>query len=56
MKRIPANMKGGRNSSPTLIANHVEPQTKHSEAKTKLGAFELKILSYQFFYARIPNA
>lgn len=44
VKRIPANRKGGRYSSPILIASQVEPQMKQRAANTKLGALDSKSL------------
>jgi hypothetical protein len=37
INRNPANVSGGREPNPTLIASHVDPQTKHSEPKMSPG-------------------
>ena len=39
--RNPANVKGAKYPKPTFIANHVEPQTKQSDAKTVTGRISL---------------
>jgi len=40
---IPAKKKGGTYSNPTLIASHVEPQRKHSAAKTAPDALDFTV-------------
>ena len=39
-KRMPANVKGGKSSRPSLMNSQVEPQIKAKISQTITGSFE----------------
>jgi hypothetical protein len=42
MKRIPANVSGGKSSRPSFMKSHVEPQMRHNNNQTSRDYIDVK--------------